>query len=413
MTTSEPQTYAEQCAQVMAHLTRLSVDIHDRSAGCAGNRAATDYVAAVLTAQGWSVATESFDALDWHEGGATLTAEDGVEFGVFASPYALGCEIHAVLAAVATVEELEAAAPARKLLLLHGEIARQSLMPKNFPFYSDDAHQRIIASLEACDAAAIITATARKGGAAGDGSYPTPMIEDGDFDIPSVFTTGEEGERLLQRAGEPLTLVSQGSRVASRAANVIARINERAPRRIVVTAHIDAKKSIPGALDNATGIATLLLLGELLAGYKGRFCIELVALNGEDHYAVPGQVAYMAANRGLFDTIALNINVDGVGYLEGDTAFSLFGLPDGMAASASQELLASEGACAGSPWVQGDHSMFLQAGRPAIAITSDWLLQNMATQTVTHTSQDTIDLVAPQKLVSCALSVRRFIDALS
>ena len=305
---------------------------------------------------------------------------------------------------MATVEELEAAAPAHKLLLLHGEIARQPLMPKNFPFYSDDAHQRIVTALEASAAAAIITAAGT--------AEPAPMIEDGDFDIPSVFMAGEEGGRLLERTGQSLTLVSQGRRVASRAVNVVARINARAPRRIVVTAHVDAKKGVPGVLDNATGVATLLLLGHLLAGYKGRFCIELVALNGEDHYAVPGQAAYMAANDGLFDSIAVNINMDGLGYIDGDTAVSLFGLPDDMAVSASNELIACEGACAGDPWFQGDHSLFLQAGRPAIAITSDWFLQNKATQTVTHTRRDSIDLVAPERLVSCAVSVKSFIEAL-
>ena len=405
MTTFQEQTHSGQCAEVVTHLKRLCVEIHDRSVGCAGNLAATDYVASVLTAQGWSVATQGFEALDWHDGGAALTVEDGTEFRVFASPYAPGCKTSGLLAAAATLEELEAAMPAQRLLLLHGEIARQPLMPKNFPFYSDDAHQRIIAALEASAAAAIITATGT--------AEPAPLIEDGDFEIPSVFTSADEGERLLQKLGQPLSLVSESKRIAARAVNVVARINESALRRIVISAHVDAKKGTPGALDNATGVATLLLLGDLLSGYRGRFCIELVALNGEDHYAVPGQVAYMAANHGLFDSIALNINMDGLGYLDGDTAFSLFALPDDMAVCASKALLASAGACAGSPWFQGDHSMFLQAGCPAIAITSDWFLQNMATQTVTHTQRDSIDLVAPRKLVACAESLKGFIEALS
>ncbi|MBK9392004.1 MAG: M28 family peptidase [Bacteroidetes bacterium] len=32
---------------------------------------------------------------------------------------------------------------------------------------------------------------------------------------------------------------------------------------MVVTAHIDAKKGTPGAIDNATGVIVLLLLSEL------------------------------------------------------------------------------------------------------------------------------------------------------
>ena len=60
-----------------------------------------------------------------------------------------------------------------------------------------------------------------------------------------------------------------------------------------------------------------------------------------------------------------------------------------------------------------DHSMFIQAGCPAIAVTSNWLLENMATQSITHTRSDRIDRVDPDRVVSCALSLKRFIEVLS
>ncbi|TQV86044.1 M28 family peptidase [Exilibacterium tricleocarpae] len=408
----EPQLNTRYCDLVAAHLKYLTVDTRDRSVGCQGNHEATRYVAEFFSAHKWRTEVPSFRALDWHTDGATLTAVDGTEFHVFASPYARGCDVHAPLTAVSTVEALEKADTANKLLLLHGPIAATPLMPKNFPFYSVEEHQKIIALLEKSDAVGIICATTRDSVAAG-GVYPAPMIEDGDFIIPSVFTSQEEGERLLQCVGQNLTLISQSRQIPTRAANVIGRINEGALQRIVVTAHIDAKKGVPGALDNGTGIATLLLLSELLADYKGSFCIELVALNGEDHYAVPGQVAYMTTNRNTFDAVALNINVDGVGYIEGETAFSLFDLPADMEQSAEIELLSQPGACKGILWPQGDHSMFVQSGCPALAVTSNWLLENMAVQTITHTNSDNISLVAPDKVVSCAISLKRFIEAIS
>jgi len=56
----------------------------------------------------------------------------------------------------------------------------------------------------------------------------------------------------------------------------------------------------------------------------------------------------------------------------------------------------------GEPWIQGDHSMFLQRGRPAIAVTSAWMLEHMYDQTITHTPADIMDNVDCGKLVDLA-----------
>ena len=408
----QPPVRAALREWVAAFLESLTVDIRDRSVGSDGNRTATAYFEGQLKAAGWATEAQRFDAIDWQHAGATLTAVGDLEFQVFPSPYSLGCEAFGRLETASTIEELETVNALNALLLLHGDIAREPLMPKNFPFFNIDEHQRIIALLESSCATAILCAPSAHGRPAG-APYPTPMIEDGDFSIPSVFMTEEEGERLLRFAGRRLTLTSNSQRIRAEAANIIGRINDTAPQRIVVTAHIDAKKDVPGALDNGTGIAILLLLSKLLARYRGKFCIELVALNGEDHYAVPGQIAYMATNRGAFGNIALNINVDGVGYIEGETAFSFFRLPSGMTERATAILLAPKDTCEGIEWLQGDHSMFIQSGCPAIAVASNWLLENMAAQTITHTLSDHIDRVDPNKVVSCALSLKRFIEVLS
>ncbi len=91
----------------------------------------------------------------------------------------------------------------------------------------------------------------------------------------------------------------------------------------MVTAHIDAKKGTPGAIDNATGVIVLLLLSDLLKDYNGNRLIEIIAFNGEDYYAVPGQINYISTNKNNFNKILLNINIDGAGYKEGLSAFSL------------------------------------------------------------------------------------------
>jgi len=96
----------------------------------------------------------------------------------------------------------------------------------------------------------------------------------------------------------------------------------------VFTAHIDAKRGTPGALDNAAGVVVLLLLAELLEDYAGRLAIELVALNGEDYYAAPGEISYLEHSRGRMDSTLLNVNLDAPGYRQGNTHYSLYGCPD-------------------------------------------------------------------------------------
>lgn len=77
-------------------------------------------------------------------------------------------------------------------------------------------------------------------------------------------------------------------------ANLIARTSEvtRGPR-LIVGAHLDTVPGSPGADDNASGVAALLELSHLFAGYQGPVGLEFVAfaleeagLVGSTHYAV-------------------------------------------------------------------------------------------------------------------------------
>ena len=453
------QTHLRKCEH---YLKSLCVDIADRSVGSEGNRAATRFFEKELRAAGWATETPEFDAMDWRDDGARLTlgtreksemsshhgledASDGDGFDVRVSPYSNGFAGSAELAEVSTVEALEKGHFHDKILLLHGEIAAEQLMPKNFVFYNPEEHRRIVTALEASGAAALVCATGRNPDLAG-GVYPFPLIEDGDFDIPSVYMTEEEGLRLLPHAGKKVRLVSRSERIPGKACNVIGRMGEKGsavetrqigdsglargnapgiaalkphgansgvddPGRIVITAHIDAKKGTPGAIDNATGVTVLLLLAHLLRDYHGPVPLEIVAFNGEDYYAVPGQMDYLAANRNNFDRVALNINIDGTGYREGPTACSYFGLPGRIQQKAKELLEGRTGIVEGEQWVQGDHSIFLQHGRPAIAVTSKWMLEHMHDQTITHTPADTDENVDCSKLVELAGALKDFVTA--
>ena len=389
-------------AKAKDYLHRLCVDIPSRRVASAGNRAATDLFAEVVASFGFATDCPEFACIDWHQEGVHLTG-GGSSFKAQASPYSLGCQACGPLAAVSTLDELESAPIEGRLLLLHGEIASEQLMPKNFSFYNPERHRRIIALLESKRPQAIIAATSRNAQMVG-ALYPFPLFEDGDFDIPSVYMTAEEGDRLAALVGEQVSLESRAVRIPSAGCNVIARRGGLRHGRVVLFAHIDARIGTPGANDNASGVIVLLLLAELLEGYSGELGIELVAINGEDYYSNPGEMQYLTLNEGRFDNILLGINLDDVGYYRGKVGYSLYDCPPQIASQVERVFSDYHALVPGEPWYQGDHGLFLMKQRPALAITSDQLAELMAE--ITHSPKDTPEIVDESKLISVSLALR-------
>ena len=217
------------------------------------------------------------------------------------------------------------------------------------------------------------------------------------------------GEDLLAWIGKTAVLESLATRIPAKACNVVARKGKERADCIVVTAHIDAKKGTPGAIDNATGVVTLLLLADLLKDYEGDRMIEMVAFNGEDYYAAPGQMDYIRRNQSGFKEIILNINIDGVGLRESKTAVSFYDLPEAMQAPGHDLATKFAGIVEGVQWPQGDHSIFIQYGCPAIAVSSQWLIDHMESQEITHTPKDNMGIVDGRKLVEIAEALNWFL----
>ena len=100
------------------------------------------------------------------------------------------------------------------------------------------------------------------------------MIEDGDFDIPNAFLTDMEGESLVAFCGQQATSDYRRGTGPLSGENIIARKGNQS-EKIVFCAHIDTKENTPGALDNASGVAIMLLLAELLTDTQGALGIEI------------------------------------------------------------------------------------------------------------------------------------------
>ena len=379
-----------------------------RRVGSSGNREATDFFADIIHSHGYEIDTTPFDCLD-HIRGESHLVHRAKAFDVLISPYSLGCDVLSELTTVSTVEELESINCEGKILLMRGAICSEQLMPKNFVFYNPEHHQKIIALLESRIPAGIITATGKNPELVG-ALYPYPLIVDGDFDIPSVYCRDTVGEEIANLEGKEFQLKIDSRRVPSTATNVIARLNQGASERILITAHIDTYEDTPGALDNASGTVVLLLLAEMISDYHGDKCIEIAAFNGEDHYSAGGQMDYLNRYGSEFNNILLAINIDDAGYVKGKSSYSFYECSPKFKERAEAVFQRFDGLTRGDQWFNGDHMIFVQSQIPSMAFTSEFMLELM--RTVTHTASDTPDIIDCHKLVEIAESLDALVRSL-
>jgi aminopeptidase YwaD len=376
-------------ARIRAHLTELTRSPGGRPVGSAANRDAEAYIGEVLLATGYEVERQPFDCIDWRLDGIELRI-DGQPRPAIANPYSPPCDITGPFVAVESLAELESAELRGRIAVLHGELTSGPLFPRNYPFFTVEEHQRIVELLEQKGPQAVITVSHIAGN-------PAPIIEDGDFTLPSVTVPAGVGPLLLAVDG-PISLRVRSVAQPGRSANVIGRRPAPDRAKIVLCAHFDTKPGTPGALDNAAGVAAVLALAERLAGESLGTNLEIVAFNGEDHYAAPGEVAYINGCGSEFGRISLVVNVDGVG-LKGEAAtVAFFNCPEGWAEKTRAEMAARPRLEESDPWPEGDHSIFAMRGVPCIALTSDGI--HALIDGIIHTSNDTLDLVEPAQIAA-------------
>ena len=387
------------------YLQTLSNVRPNRRTGSEGNREATAFFAEKVRQFGFAVDSAPFECLDY-EGGPSSLSSPSTSFAVYTGPYSLPCDTTAPLVLVTTVEQLAQCDCRDRILLLKGPICSEQLMPKNFVFYNPERHQRIYALLEEKKPAGLIAATGSSPEQVG-ALYPFPLITDGDFDIPNAYCTDALGDEIAAAATRPFRLHVQGKRIPSTANNVVARRNPGAPRKIVATAHIDAYENSPGASDNASGTVVLLLLAELLGDYTGTLMIEIAALNGEDHYSAGGQMDYLKRYGSELGNVFVAINIDDVGYRIGTSSYSTYECTNEIEETVRSVFHTYGGLEEGEQWHSGDHMIFVQAGRPAIAITSSEMAELM--RTITHTERDTPEIIDPARLIEVARALNDFV----
>ena len=398
-----------QLEQIERDLTELCVNIGDRHVGSPGNQKATDYVAKRLASSGFKVEKPEFTCIDWESGEVILKAgNERIE--AFTSPYSLSCDIESSFETACTFEELTGKDFTGKIAVLYGELCKEQLMPKNFVFYNPENHKQIISMIEEKSPLAVVAITSRNPELAG-AWYPFPLFEDGDFNIPSVFLTEEEGRKILSNAENTMYLKIESKRIPSTGCNVIGTKDGSSNQRIVFCAHIDTKKGTPGALDNGVGVTSLLALADLLKDYKGKYGIEILAVNGEDYYAASGQMLYLSENKDGFQDILLAVNTDGTGCKGYKTTFSCFDCKESMGQTIRNAFKDNKKFIEIDPWYQSDHMIFVMNGIPAVALTSENVMEVMTE--IAHTPHDKIDKVDSNKIPEIAQAMKDMINGLN
>jgi len=118
---------------------------------------------------------------------------------------------------------------------------------------------------------------------------------------------------------------------------------------------------------------------------------------------------YIEQNQVRFDEIILDIYIDGAGYKEGKSCFSAFDLPVYIREKLDVIIKNHPNIVEGKPWVQGDHSIFVQFGCPAVAVSSEWFVDHMDDQDITHTPKDNPGIVNYERIPECALAIKDLI----
>lgn len=381
------------------HLRQLCSEIGSRPVGSEANRRAQGYIAQAMAAAGCVVEEQSFPCLDWQTRPASLASGDA-PLAVRVNPFSPSIRVTAPTAVAGSVDELSSLDLAGKIAVLHGELAAEALFPKNFPFFSVEAHQRILEILETGMPLAVIMVGSQPAPAA-------PLIEDGDFALPSVTVAAEDGRRLLACPGAPVSLSIETLLRPSRGANVIGRKPGTGGQKIIICAHYDTKHGTPGALDNAAGVAALLALAET-APVLAETGLEFIAFDGEEYYSVPGEVEYLARYGQELGAAQLAINIDGVGLREAGNTIALFDCPEAMVAKVNGLLKRTPNLVQVEPWPEGDHTLFWSHGVPSIAFTSRGS-ENLIGALI-HTPLDRIDCVSPCSVAGVVAFVRELLS---
>jgi len=358
-----------------------------RPVGTVQNQEITDYIESYLESLGYEMKKIPFSCIVW-ESKESFLVVDGNKLTLQVSPYSESFNGKTTAVVVRNLEELKKIECEDKILFLTDALARETLQPKNYPFYYPDEHKTIIDCLEAKKPSAIIAIT---GETCMSGLKPFHVIEDGNFHIPvacldkDIFSEIED--KTFEKEME-LSIVSQNY-ITIAYQLIASKKVANSKGTIVICAHMDSKYNTDGALDNASGVATVLYAAKSIE--TDRYNIDIVPFNSEEYYDPQGELIYLKELEKRKEEVSLLINVDTVAHVGSKVAVASFNYDEKELLELDNVINSCPNIVSGNPWYAGDHAVFAFSGTKCIIIFASDLFEGCLSYT--HCPKDTINLV--------------------
>lgn len=375
-----------------------------RAVGTKGNNEIIQFLREFFEKSGYTVKSMPFTCTVWEESASAIEWENR-KLKIRVSPYSKSFCGEGMIRIVETMDELSELECKDTILLLTGELSKEPLQPKDYPFYYPDEHKNLIDLLEQKKPLAIIAATGKHPMC---GLDPYPLFEDGNFLIPSAYISENDYAKIRDEINGKHVRVCISSECAEAESEQIyaSKTAPNAKGKIVICAHMDGKNHTQGALDNASGIATMLKLAETL--HVTDYDIDMVPFNCEEYYGANGELLYIDEITKNQDDIKLLINIDSVGHVGADVASSFYNVSEELTNRITQIIIRREHTQLGMEWYAGDHAVFAFQGVACIAITSSDIAEGGLD--CTHTMEDEIQTVDVKRLEDAASFVEELVS---
>ncbi len=379
-----------------------------RYAGHPDEAGARDFVAHGLRDAGLTPRFEAFPCHRWHPGRARLdlmTADGAVEIPCLNLPMNGSASVEAELVDVWEGTPAQFVAAGERIR------GRVVLVNSRCPAYSHRPRT--------CRREKYLQAIA--GGAAGfiymrheGGLLPEAysLSSGGPAPVPGVSITREAGAALLRHGGRGarVRLAVENDLTTGVSWNVVADLPgaDNLPV-ILVGAHYDAVIGCPGAIDDASGVSTMLEAARVLSRYRGllRHGIRFVAF-GLEEGGLQGAHAYVKAHEADLRRVVFMLNVDGAAYGAPEKGVGLQGWPELIPYFKDLAFRMGEETTV-DVWITPNSDMhpFMLAGVPCA-----WLFDmsmSLANLGWPHTAADTMDKVSRKGLRMTSLQLTRLL----
>ncbi len=380
----------------------------ERPIGTTANDEVLDFLEEQFKNMNYSIQSLPFDCVVWEKGKSTLEVDNFI-FEVQPSPFSVPFNGSGKLCIVKTVEQLKSINCEDSIILMAGKLTENPLQPKNFPFYYPEDHKQLISLLEEKHPKAIIAVTGKN---PVSGQNPFPLFEDGNFLIPSCNINNHIFSQIeaMLNLNTVTHLTIDSNKAPAKSRQILAfRKAGKSTGKIVICAHMDTKYNTPGALDNASGVAVLLKVAELLKDVK--CSIDIVPFNGEEYYGACGELEYLKLIDSQSDNIELMINIDSPCHKGAKTAISSYNLPENISLITNSLMDGNKAIIQGQTWYAGDHAPFVFRGIPCLAVSSSDLFNGALEYT--HTPKDTLDTIDFEMVNSTAEYLAEVISVFS